>query len=206
VLRQTKFRPILDYVDIETFTDNWSETDSDGSSDGETSIPIQQPVLLGDDSEIVSMQSISTSSRGSTRGGGYSTSRVPFYKFEEFKETSSVQYYSVEEMLEKFIAWIKNQNDRFCQVKIKRRSPVPVLTPYVEPLPVREKDVLAIKQESYSHYALPAYEVDKMLDQRRTEFLDQAVQMGYIEAKKETQELTSQSMRHKEGDRVNKKG
>jgi hypothetical protein len=100
-------------------------------------------------------------------------------------------------MLEKFISWIKNQDNRFCQVKIKRKSPVPVLTPFVESLPVREKDVLAIKQESYSRYALPVHEVDKMLDERRADFLDQAVQMGYVEAKKETKNLTPENMRHK---------
>jgi hypothetical protein len=197
MLKQTKFRPILDFIDIETFSESWSETDSESSSDGETSIPIQEPVILDEDSKLASIQSVSVSSRSSSSGGGYSTSRVPLYRYEEFKETSSIQYYSVEEMLEKFISWIKNQDNRFCQVKIKRKSPVPVLTPFVESLPVREKDVLAIKQESYSRYALPVHEVDKMLDERRADFLDQAVQMGYVEAKKETKNLTPENMRHK---------
>ncbi|MBM4402685.1 MAG: hypothetical protein FJ044_05575 [Candidatus Cloacimonetes bacterium] len=120
---------------------------------------------------------------------------MPFYEFEEFKEVSSIQDYSIEEMVEKFTAWIKTQGDRRAQIKIKQRFPVPIITPFVKDLPVRDKDIQMVKEKVYSKYALPAKEADLMIEQRRTDFLNEAEVLGLVEPR-EPIELTIESMRH----------
>lgn len=137
----------------------------------------------------------SSSGSSSTQGGGSSTSEVPFYEFEEFEEVSSIQDYSIEEMVEKFIAWIKTQPDRRAQLKVKQRFPVPITTPFVKDLPVRDKDIQMIKEKVYSKYAMPAKEADLMIEQRRTDFLNEAEALGLVEPR-EPIELTIENMRH----------
>jgi len=96
-----------------------------------------------------------------------STTVVPFYEYEPFMEVSSVQYYSIEEMLEKFITWVKNQTPMHAQLKIGTRSPIPIVTPWVKDLPVRLKDIEAFKGKVYSQYARPIAEVDREIEVRR---------------------------------------
>lgn len=185
------------------------EGEGTGSSEGEAEhiTPRQDvilPVFLEPDSitytEVSTESATSSTSSGSSSASGGSTTRstVPFYEFEPFKEVSSIQDYSVEEIVEKYIAWIKNQPDRRAQLKIRQGSPIPIVTPFVKPLPVREKDIQALKERVYSRYALPASEADRMIEERRAQFLADAESLGLVEVSKEgTRELTPQSMRRK---------
>ena len=175
-IEQTKFRPVESTRVIDTDSDSWGEAESE----------TVQGTSLG-----------ITKGTGYTYGGGHTRTVTPFYEQHPFREVSSIEDYSIEEIVEKYIAWIKAQPDRHAQVKIGQNPPVPIVTPLVESKPVREKDVQALKEKVYSQYALPAGEADMMIEERRTKFLEEAKALA-LEAEKETVlELTPQSMRHK---------
>lgn len=204
-ISQTKFRPVESTRRVSSISESTSESDgygeSEGSGESETRFPPEFLSFLDDDDDkIIYVGSSTTSgvslSRSRSRGSSYSESEVPFYEFQEFREVSSIQDFAVEELIEKFIAWIKTQPDRHAQLKIKQGSPVPIITPWVNNLPVRTKDIERFKSDVYSRYALPAHEADLMIEQRRTAFLKEAESLGLIEPSKPL-ELTAKSMRHK---------
>lgn len=92
----------------------------------------------------------------------YSQSRVtvPFYEYEEFQELSSRTYYSVEEKLEQFITWLKEQPTRRAIVKFhgSQLPPLPVLTPEIKPLREDPELLNVFKENIYRQHALPAAE------------------------------------------------
>jgi len=193
-IEQTKFKPVKTYETIETDTDSWSDHDSQASSSGfsHSFINAEDGVTL-----TTSFSTNSSHGSGSTYGGSHSRSVVPFYDHDEFKEVSNIADFSIEEICEKFIAWIKNQPDRHFQLKIGQHMPVPIEAPFVKPCTPRERDIQALKEKVYSRCALPVEEVDKMLEDRRMEFLKIAESMGLLEGKKRAVELTAGSMRHR---------
>ena len=209
VISQTKFWPKETTRTIVTESETWTErefetyttTETESESEGETRIPV--PVFLEPDK--ISYTEVSTkaamtgysSGRSSISGGGTSLSTVPWYEYIPFREVSSIEDFSIEEIVEKYIAWIKTQPDRHAQLKIKQRPPIPIVTPFVKPVKVREKDVRALKEKVYRRCALPAEEVDKQIEQRRKKFLEEAKALGLIKEKKETSDLTPEMMRHK---------
>ncbi|RLG54090.1 MAG: hypothetical protein DRN95_08950, partial [Candidatus Hydrothermarchaeota archaeon] len=214
VIRQTKFWPKETTREIYTESETWAEGESSIYSTGESSskskgatypeepiIPV--PVFLEPDkityTEVSTSQAMSSSSMGrsSIYGGGSSQSTVPWYEYIPFQEVSSVQDYTIEEIVEKYIAWIKTQPDRHAQLKIKQRPPIPIVTPFVKPVKVREKDIRTLKERVYRRYALKAEEVDRQIEQRREKFLKKAKALGLIKEKKETPELTPEMMRHR---------
>jgi len=173
-IEQTKFWPVESTRVIETDSSSWSDVES------ETREGLSLDVIK---------------SEGSIYGGGYSISEVPFYEQHPFREISSIQDYSIEEISEKYISWIKNQPDRHAQLKIRQNSTIPIITPLVKSCRVREKDIQAFKEKVYSRYALPAADVDKMIDERRRKFLEEAEALGLLEPSKPAKELTPESMR-----------
>lgn len=100
-----------------------------------------------------------------------STTTVPFITFEEFQEMTSEEDFSTEEIREKYIAWINTQPDRRAQVKIRNRKPVPIVTPTVKEVKVSKSDVEMFKSYVYQRYALPAKQVDLMIEKRHKELL-----------------------------------
>jgi hypothetical protein len=175
-IEQTKFRPVESTRVIDTDSDSFAAIESE---------------------TVQGLSLNTTSGTGYTYGGGHTRTVTPFYEQHPFREVSSIEDYSIEEIVEKYIAWIKAQPDRHAQVKIGQNPPIPVETPYVGPVPVREKDVQALKEKVYSQYALPAGEADMMIEERRTKFLEEAKALELGEKKETVLELTPQSMRHK---------
>lgn len=179
---QTKFWPKETTREVETETESWSESDfessgeSSSNSEGlsEHKIPVPAPTIVGDDIMVsyneISVQAAASSSStasGSTYGESTSWSTVPFIEFLPFSEVSTIQDFTPEEIIEKYIAWIKNQPDRHAQLKVRQNRVIPILTPFVKDLPVRQKDIQALKEKVYSQYALPAKEADRLIEQRR---------------------------------------
>lgn len=111
-----------------------------------------------------------------TESFGETVTEVPFYEYEPFMEVSTIQDYSIEEMVEKFIAWITNQSPRRAQLKIGTRKPIPIVTPLVKDVRVRQADVEAYKEQIYQQYALPVEEVDREIAGRVERFLAQVRQ------------------------------
>lgn len=212
-LTQTKFWPKETKREIYTETESLAEGEFSSSSSGRSSAEaegrsysekqvIPLPVFLEPDrityTEISTSQAVSSSSSGrsSIYGESSSQSTVPWYEYIPFQEVSSVQDYTIEEIVEKYIAWIKTQQDRHAQLKIRQRGPIPIVTPFVKEAKVREKDIRTLKEMVYQRYALKAEEVDKQIEQRRRKFLEEAKALGLIKTDKETPELTPKSMRH----------
>ena len=178
-IEQTKFWPVETTRTVVTDSENWSDSDSEsdssgtssGMSSGIQSVPV--PMFLEPDRISYSDVSVATSSSGSAKGssssygGGQSQSTVPFYEYKPFKEVSSIQDYSIEEIVEKYISWIKTQPNRHAQIKIGQNPPIPIETPLVTSAPVREKDVQSLKQKVYAQYALPVADADRMIEERR---------------------------------------
>jgi len=129
--------------------------------------------------------STSASSRSESGSSGSSTSRstargrsttesevtVPFYEFEREQELSSRSYYSPEEIREGLIADIQLQPQRHCFAKIGDSPAVPIVTAYIAPVRVREKDTRKTLERLRQRYTLPAEQVDRMIAERRTAHL-----------------------------------
>jgi len=175
VIEQTKFWPRETTREVETEIENWSDSEFDswggGGSSGATRIPIPLFMDLGEGQQTAAYQEVSTSSfsrgDGSNFGGGFTHSTVPFYEYIPFKEVSSVQDYTPEELTRKYIAWLQLQLNRHAQIKIGQKRTVPIITPLVIDIIVRKKDIESLKRMVYSLYARLAREVDGMLVERR---------------------------------------
>lgn len=101
-----------------------------------------------------------------------SKSIIPFYEYIREQELSNREYYSIEEIKEKYIAWVMCQPQRHAQIKVGDNKAIPILTTFVEDVRVREKDKLKVTERSNSKYALPAHVVDKMIRDRRIALLE----------------------------------
>ncbi|MBM3282735.1 type IV secretory system conjugative DNA transfer family protein [Candidatus Gottesmanbacteria bacterium] len=178
--------------------DGFSYSAQAGSIMGALGIPMTGIYNFSEGSGLAESYSNSQSSfRGSSRGTAYSETTVPFYEFEPFKEVSSRTYYSVDDFKEKFIAWLQTQPGRRAQIKIGTQRPQPIVTPFVEEVLVRQKDVAAFKEKVFQNCALPAPRVDQMIEERRAEFLKEAETLGLVEPQFDVLEMTPESMRHK---------
>ena len=96
-----------------------------------------------------------------------SKSIVPFYEFIREQELSSRQFYSIEEIKERYIAWVMCQPQRHAQIKLKDDKTISVFIAYVDEVRVREKDCQKVVNCSNEKYALPAATVDKLIEERR---------------------------------------
>lgn len=115
----------------------------------------------------------SSSSFSSSQSTSESTAVVPFYEFVREEELANRTYYTVEEIKERYIAWVMCQPMRHAHIKIGDGDPIPMLTTLVEDVRAREKDKERVIARSNAKYALPALEVDKLIEDRRTALLEQ---------------------------------
>jgi len=182
-IEQTKFWPkettrrVTSQSDAESSGsgDSWGSSDSDISMAGQASIFGPDGPMFFSDVVSQSISSSRTSGSSVTSGSSNfsgsshssSESEVPFYEYEPFKEISSISYYSPEELLEKFISWIKNQGVRQAQLKISPRRPIPIVTPAIEEIRVRPIDVVRFEKNLALLYAKPIEQIDIEISSRR---------------------------------------
>ncbi len=112
-------------------------------------------------------------SRSTAKSTGQSRSVVPFYEFIRDEELSNRTYYTIEEIKERYIAWVMCQPMRHAYIKINDDDPIPILTTLVEDVRAREKDKQRVIDRSNAKYALPAKEVDRLIEARRIALLEQ---------------------------------
>jgi len=112
-------------------------------------------------------------SYSTSKGQSESRSVVPFYEFVREEELANRTYYSIEEIKERYIAWVMCQPMRHAHIKIGDGDPIPMLTTFVKDVRAREKDKKRVIARSNAKYALPALEVDKLIEERRTALLEQ---------------------------------
>ena len=100
---------------------------------------------------------------------------IPIFVPVPFKELSNIQTFTVEEQIVTFAQALKHQLQRHCFIKIHQRETQPMLVPFVEDFytpPHNHRWYIdkLMKQQK----ALPAAEVDKLLEQRDAELLEAA--------------------------------
>jgi len=195
VIEQTKFWPVESVRRTvgESRASMSSEGTSSGhgtgmvSSEGTTVIPHQglyfTEMLVGATTSE-SQSSISTEGNFSGSGTSEATTsmEIPFYEYRPFREVSSRTYYTPEELLEKFIAWIKNQTPQHAQLKTGTKGPIAIVTPWVEEVRVRQIDVERAKEQIYLQYARPVNQIELEIEERRKGLLA-APQQPHIEFK-----------------------
>lgn len=182
---QTKFRPHLvwETVTSRSHVDSQASGRGHAHSSGRSDSSFQsqsftdtglffQDVLgiSSGEGETLSFGSSDSSFETSSSADGYTETQVPTTQHEEFKELSSRTYWTPEELMEKFIAWIKSQTPRHGQLKTGHKGPIATVTPWVDEVRVRQVDVQRSKEKIYLTCTTPVIEVDKQL-QARQQFL-----------------------------------
>jgi hypothetical protein len=146
------------------------------------------PQISGTRTQSASSGSASTSGRtsswaeSSSDSDGYSDSEsvadVPIFFPVPFRELSSVQYYSIDEQLTELTAALKLQFQRHCFIQIRQQETQPMLVPFVEPITTftysRKNLDWYIGQQHQKQQALPAAEVDRLLEAQETALLQAA--------------------------------
>ncbi len=190
IIKQTKFWPTESTRTVRSSSS--SESSGSGSFSGRSSshgLSSGQSIMHGPDGpiflgDVVSQSNINSSSSAAGSSSGDSSfsgsasssseSEVPWYEYVPFKEISSITYFTPEELLEKFISWIKNQGNRQAQIKIDIKKPVPMYTPTIEEVRVRPKDVQLFENRMSLLYAKPIEQIDLEISERRNNLLSAA--------------------------------
>ena len=147
------------------------------------------PASTGTVSEVTSSGSTTGSSTGYSDTDSYSTSEseadIPIFFPVPFRELSSVQYYSIEEQLTELTAALKLQFQRHCFIQIRQQETQPMLVPFVEPITTftysRENLDWYIDRQHQRQHALPAAEVDRLLEQQETALLKAAQSRSVVQ-------------------------
>jgi|SRR5579871_4547603 len=190
---QTKFRPVLDWVDIES--ESWSDTDAESesesssgsygssSSDSESSTyGIQEPMYVNrydadtltsqtigvSRNESVSRSSSSSRSASQSHSTGGSRSRVPVTTHEEFHEETGRTFYTIEEEREQRIAAIHGLPKRHAFLKVFNQPARRIATPDVEP-ERQDRSVARYRRrvQEESPYVTPVAAVTREIEARQ---------------------------------------
>jgi len=160
-------------------TDVHSMTDSESSGHASNDFSMSSSGSSSSFSKV-SSDSVSESSN---------TSVVPFYEFLQEQELSNRQFYSIEEVKEKYISWVMCQPQRHAQIKLKDDKAIPLLIAFVNEVRAREKDCQKVVQRSNDKYALPATIVDKLIEERRLQIVQR--ESSVIDVTHEEEEIVS---------------
>jgi len=187
IIEQTKFWPreTTRHITSESYSESSGSGRGSGVSSGDIAMT-GQAQMFGPDGQVFfsdalsqsisasrTMSSGSSSSSSSFSGFGEARSAtdVPWYEYEPFKEISSKTYFTPEELLEKFISWIKNQAPRQAQIKIDTKKPIPLYTPTIEEVRVRQIDIDRFEKNLALLYAKPIDQIDIEIKDRREKLL-----------------------------------
>ena len=138
--------------------------------------------MPGSSSELSSSGSTTTSGSASSSSDSYATSEsevdIPIFFPVPFQELSSIQYYSVEEQLTELASALKLQFQRHCFIQIRQQETQPMLVPFVEPVVTftynRTNLDWYINRQHERQKALPAAEIDRLLQEQETALLQAA--------------------------------
>ena len=139
-------------------------------------LPITTPASS---SEVSGMSSSYV--RGDSRGtvSGYAQSdveiNVPFYDLEPFEQVVSTTFYSIEEVKERFIQFLQNQQERFFHLRILGETdqpPIALQTPTVDEVFLLPSVLQYQTDKILERYARNGEEVEKEIEQRRIRLLN----------------------------------
>lgn len=185
---QTKYRPIETWRDIYSETETESHGTSSFSSDMSGVADMSSYMINADGNispsssygEVISSGSASGSGDSSSFSQGTSHSRVPWYEYEAYEEATSRTYYSEAEVRERFIAWINTQDDRHYQLKMGNKKPLPMVSPFIEDVSVRDKDIAALKDKVYNKIARLVDDVRREVEGRASHYLEKTPNQATI--------------------------
>lgn len=171
---QTKFRPIKTRERVYGESSATGRGRTSGSASGLAHTQAFGPEGFIPELLYTTTADSSSFSSGSSESSteGYSVADVPWYDYQEFQEVSSIGFYSIQEIVEKFKAWIVKQDPRHAQLKIGTRKPIPIFTSYIEDMDVFPSMVRRFKEHVYNQYALPTPEVIAQINERVPKFLE----------------------------------
>ena len=171
-------------------TTGGSDTTSTSVSAGDSQVYFyddwfSMPQLSGTRTETTSSGNASMSGRSSSWAESSSDSDsfsesesvadVPIFIPVPFQELSSVQYFSLDEQLRQMTAALKEQFPRHCFIKVQGQDTQPLLVPKIEQPYTSEENLLWYRNwQLEQHSALPAAEVDHLLQQQEVKFLEAA--------------------------------
>ena len=103
---------------------------------------------------------------------------IPIFFPTPFEELSSVQYYTLDEQLTELTAALKQQFQRHCFIQIRQQETQPMLVPYVVPVTAftynRQMLDYYIQRQHEKQHALPASEIDSLLELQEENLLQAA--------------------------------
>ncbi len=138
------FRPHETTRTIESTSESIGESEGSSEQHGESAGVGESETLAEEGDVLVTVGSTQEGtsataghSASTTHTQSWSTSRVPWYQYEEFEQVSHRRTWSVEQLKERAIAAIAEQGDRKYHLKLFERPPLPLMTPEVHapPLP-----------------------------------------------------------------------
>ena len=148
---------------------------------------------------VLSTTESSSNSSGNGNSEGYSSSQgeadIPIFIPVPFKELSSMEYWSLDELKWQMSDALKGQFSRHCFIQIPEQETQPMLVPFVKSFYVAEEDIAEYEQNLYEQSsALSIVEVDQLIAEERKMLEQKAIEFASID---ETIELNPQSMRTK---------
>jgi hypothetical protein len=195
-INQTKFRPFTKWVEIHSRADseNWLEISSDGEVFGSGG---GAAVMYGPDGtflpgpelgKTVSEHFNSLTQRGSATGGGGSHSDIitsaPITQYEEFSELSNREFYKLDEIVQRCVAWITQQHERKAIFKLKDRKSIPIVTRFVEsPTIDPEYEIPPFLEKIFRKCARPYTEVLGEIRSRKNRIVEEYKQAKEAEEK-----------------------
>ena len=190
-LKHRAFAPRTEWVDIHSHTTSSAGGGGSGSGSGKGSagggstigsqlfkvgegffeMPVQVGASAGTtDSDSWQEHHSETENSFWTDSQAETTTRAPMTVYDEYEETSSVQFYNPDELERKFIGWVAGQQERQVYFSKKGHKPIPLITPDVEPIRVRKVDVEDFKKVVYGKYKRKTADVAKELEERRQQY------------------------------------
>jgi len=121
--------------------------------------------------------SMSGSSRGMIKSYTKSEAEIefPFYEQEPFEQVVSTSFYSIEEMKERYIAFLQNQEERFFHLRIlgeTTKPPIPLITPTVKEVHLLPSMYRNARLKGVIRCGTPVAEIEEEWEERREMLLE----------------------------------
>ena len=158
-LEHTAFRPVLDSFTVRTNSHGGGS--SSGTQNGRNSSNSFDTYHDLDKSRF-SMGESTSSFDGSNDSWSESESEVPITRHEEYTETSSVHFYTLEEELRQHADQIIDQAQREFTIRIPGKSTIRAITPFVKEYPLSDHAVARYVERCTTQF-LSADDVDVRL-------------------------------------------
>jgi hypothetical protein len=127
------------------------------------------------DSESYSEFSSTGGSTGSSQSRTYGESVVPVWVPIPVQELGSESEWSREEKVSKVAEMLKFQMRQHCFIKLDEELTQPMKIPFVKTYPLSQESLLEYEQAIYNRQgAIPAEEVDRLLEENKSRFLSAA--------------------------------